>query len=171
MVSPFLLDKPEAGGLGLSTSQVGLAYGVVGVASLLAGGILGGIAISRHGLKRWLWPMAMAITLPNTVYLYMAYALPDNFAVINVCIGVEQFGYGFGFTAYTMYLMLFADGEYKTSHYAIGTGFMALGMMLPGMASGWIQEQTGYPHFFAWVMFCSVLPFLVIPFLRFKDVP
>lgn len=166
LASPFLLDTAEAGGLGLSTTQVGMAYGMVGVICLLLGGILGGIAISRFGLKRCIWFMALAISLPNLVYLYLAYALPESFAVVNVCVGIEQFGYGFGFTAYTMFLMFFAEGEYKTSHYALSTGFMALGMMLPGMASGWIQEQVGYQHFFIWVMICCIPAFLVIPFLR-----
>lgn len=168
LASPFLLDSRETGGLALSTAQVGFAYGTVGVVSLLLGGILGGLAIARKGLKQWLWPMALAISLPNLVYLYMAYAMPDNIFVINACVAVEQFGYGFGFTAYTMYLMLFAEGEYKTSHYAISTGFMALGMMLPGMASGWIQEQIGYQYFFVWVMICCIPAFLVLPFLKFK---
>lgn len=168
MASPFLLDKREVGGLGLSTAEVGAVYGVVGVISLLAGGILGGICISRYGLKKCIWPMALAISLPNLVYLYMAYTLPDNLILINACVGLEQFGYGFGFTAYTMYLMLFAEGRYKTSHYAISTGFMALGMMLPGMISGWIQEQIGYPSFFLWVMISCIPAFLVIPFLRGK---
>ncbi|MDH6534947.1 MFS transporter [Parabacteroides sp. 52] len=169
LASPFLLDSNEAGGLGLSTSEVGVTYGGVGVISLLTGGILGGFFISRYGLKRCLWPMAFAISLPNLVYLYMAYALPESRVIISGCVGVEQFGYGFGFTAYTMFLMLFAEGEYKTSHYAISTGFMALGMMLPGMLSGWIQEQIGYPYFFVWVMACCIPAFLVIPFLRFKE--
>ncbi|MDH6315060.1 PAT family beta-lactamase induction signal transducer AmpG [Parabacteroides sp. PF5-5] len=168
LASPFLLDKHEAGGLQLETAQVGFAYGTVGVISLLLGGILGGIAISKNGLKTWLWPMALAISLPNLVYLYMAYALPDSIVVINACVGIEQFGYGFGFTAYTMYLMLFSDGEYKTSHYALCTGFMALGMMLPGMTSGWIQEMIGYQQFFIWVMICCIPAFLVIPFLKIK---
>ncbi|WP_099463330.1 MULTISPECIES: MFS transporter [Parabacteroides] len=168
LASPFLLDSRETGGLALSTAQVGFAYGTVGVVSLLLGGIWGGLAIARKGLKQWLWPMALAISLPNLVYLYMAYAMPDNIFVINACVAVEQFGYGFGFTAYTMYLMLFAEGEYKTSHYAISTGFMALGMMLPGMASGWIQEQIGYQYFFVWVMICCIPAFLVLPFLKFK---
>ncbi|SEG16229.1 MFS transporter [Parabacteroides chinchillae] len=168
LASPFLLDSRETGGLALSTAQVGFAYGTVGVVSLLLGGILGGLAIARKGLKQWLWPMALAISLPNLVYLYMAYAMPDNIFIINACVAVEQFGYGFGFTAYTMYLMLFAEGEYKTSHYAISTGFMALGMMLPGMASGWIQEQIGYQYFFVWVMICCIPAFLVLPFLKFK---
>lgn len=169
LASPFLLDGRDIGGLSLTTGQVGFAYGTVGVISLLLGGILGGIAIARNGLKHWLWPMAVALSLPNLVYLYLAYALPENLFVINTCVGIEQFGYGFGFTAYTMYLMLFAEGEYKTSHYAISTGFMALGMMLPGMASGWIQEQLGYPNFFVWVMICCIPVFLVLPFLRFKE--
>lgn len=168
LASPFLLDGREVGGLALSTGEVGFAYGTVGVISLLLGGVLGGLAISRGGLKTWLWPMALAISLPNLVYLYMAYTMPESIVVVNACVAVEQFGYGFGFTAYTMYLMLFAEGEYKTSHYAISTGFMALGMMLPGMASGWIQEQIGYQHFFIWVMICCIPLFIVLPFLRFK---
>lgn len=168
LASPFLLDSPEQGGLGLSTGQVGFVYGTVGVIALLLGGILGGIAISRQGLKRWMWPMAWAISLPNLVYLYMACLQPQNFWVINTCVAVEQFGYGFGFTAYTMYLMLFSEGKYKTSHYAISTGFMALGMMLPGMFSGWIQEWLGYQLFFVWVMVCCIPLFLVLPLLKIK---
>ena len=166
----FSFPAGWAGGwrLALSTGEVGFAYGTVGVISLLLGGVLGGLAISRGGLKTWLWPMALAISLPNLVYLYMAYTMPESIVVVNACVAVEQFGYGFGFTAYTMYLMLFAEGEYKTSHYAISTGFMALGMMLPGMASGWIQEQIGYQHFFIWVMICCIPLFIVLPFLRFK---
>lgn len=166
LASPFLLDKRSDGGLALSTAQVGFAYGTVGVVALLLGGILGGLAISRKGLRYWLWPMTLAITLPNLVYLYMAYVLPDSLWVINACVAIEQFGYGFGFTAYTMYLMLFADGPFKTSHYAISTGFMALGMMLPGMMSGWIQAEVGYPHFFVWVMLCCLPIFGVLPFLK-----
>lgn len=169
LASPFLLDTRELGGLGLTTGQVGFVYGTVGVIALLLGGILGGLSISRKGLKRMLWPMALAVSLPNLVYLYMAYAMPENLVVINGCVAIEQFGYGFGFTAYTMYLMLFAEGKYKTSHYAISTGFMALGMMLPGMASGWIQEQIGYQHFFIWVMICSIPIFLILPFLKDKS--
>ncbi len=166
LASPFLLDRPEDGGLGLSTGQVGFAYGTIGVIALLSGGIAGGIAISRHGLRRWIWPMALAISLPNLVYLYLAYAQTGDFAVVSTCVAAEQFGYGFGFTGYTMYLMYFAEGEYKTSHYAISTGFMALGMMLPGMISGWIQECVGYRHFFVWVMLCCVPLFLVLPFVK-----
>lgn len=167
--SPFLLDSAEKGGLALSTAEVGFVYGTVGVIALLLGGILGGIAISYGGLKRWLWPMALAISLPNLVYLYLAYARPESMWVINTCVAVEQLGYGFGFTGYTMYLMLFSEGAYKTSHYALCTGFMALGMMLPGMVSGWIQEQLGYQHFFIWVMICCLPLFLVLPFIRLRD--
>ena len=167
--SPYLLDGKAEGGLALSTAEVGFAYGTVGVIALLLGGILGGMVISRHGLKRWFWPMALAVSLPNLVYLYMAYAQPDSIFIINSCVAIEQFGYGFGFTAYTMYLMLFAEGEYKTSHYAISTGFMALGMMLPGMVSGWIQEMVGYQHFFVWVMVCCIPAFFVLPFLKIPE--
>ena len=167
LASPFLLDGRQVGGLGLSTAEVGFAYGTVGVIALLLGGILGGWAISRKGLSYWIWPMALALSLPNAVYLYMAYCLPENLWMVNTCVAIEQFGYGFGFTAYTMYLMLFAEGKYQTSHYAISTGFMALGMMLPGMVSGWIQEQIGYAYFFIWVMACCLPIFFVLPFLRF----
>lgn len=167
LASPFLLDDKEIGGLGLTTGEVGFAYGTVGVIALLLGGVLGGMAIAKSGLKRWIWPMALAISLPNLVYLYMAYALPDSIFVVNACVAIEQFGYGFGFTAYTMYLMIFAEGEYKTSHYAICTGFMALGMMLPGMVSGWIQDHIGYQHFFIWVMLCCIPAYLVIRKLKY----
>ncbi len=166
LASPFLLDKAEAGGMGLSTGQVGFVYGTVGVVALLLGGVLGGVCIARNGLKRWIIPMALAISLPNLVYLYLAYVLPESFLIVNSCVAIEQFGYGFGFTGYTMYLMQFAEGEYKTSHYAICTGFMALGMMLPGMVSGWIQEQIGYQYFFVWVMVCCLPLLFVIPFIR-----
>lgn len=166
LASPFLLDKAEAGGMGLSTGQVGFVYGTVGVVALLLGGVLGGVCIARNGLKRWIIPMALAISLPNLVYLYLAYALPEGFLMVNSCVAIEQFGYGFGFTGYTMYLMQFAEGEYKTSHYAICTGFMALGMMLPGMVSGWIQEQIGYQLFFVWVMVCCLPLLFIIPFIR-----
>lgn len=166
LASPFLLDGKESGGLGLSTAQVGFTYGTVGVVALLLGGILGGIAIAKGGLRRWLWWMALAISLPNAVYLYLAYVMPDSFLVVNACVAVEQLGYGFGFTGYTMYLMLFSEGEYKTSHYALCTGFMALGMMLPGMISGWIQELLGYQMFFVWVMVCCLPLFIVLPFIK-----
>ena len=156
LVQPFLVDSPEIGGLGLSTAQVGLVNGTVGVIALLAGGIVGGVAISRGGLRRWLWPMAAALALPCGVYLYLAIALPQNFLLIASLIAVEQFGYGFGFTAYMLYLIYFSNGRFKTAHYSICTGFMALGMMLPGMAAGWIADTFSYRTFFVWTMVCCI---------------
>jgi PAT family beta-lactamase induction signal transducer AmpG len=161
MVAPFLLDSRAAGGLGLTTEQVGIVYGIVGVAALLAGGIAGGIVISRHGLRAWLWPMVFAMHLPDTVFVYLAYAQPDNPALINLCVAVEQFGYGFGFTAYMLYMIYIARGRHSTAHYAICTGFMALGMMLPGMWSGWLQEAIGYRYFFVWVLLATIPGFVV----------
>lgn len=166
MASPFLLDGRDIGGLGLTTGQVGLVYGTVGVISLTLGGIIGGIAASRKGLKYWLWPMALAITLPHLAFLYLSWFLPESLLLINIAVAVEQFGYGFGFTAYMLYLIYFSDGEHKTAHYAICTGFMALGMMLPGMIAGWIQELIGYNHFFIFVMICAIPTLLIIPFLK-----
>ena len=166
MASPFLLDSKAVGGMGLSTEQVGLVYGTVGVIALTLGGILGGIVASKQGLKFWLWPMALSITLPHIVYILLSAYHPENFIWINLAVAVEQFGYGFGFTAYMLYLIYFSDGEHKTAHYSICTGFMALGMMLPGMAAGWIQEQLGYHNFFIFIFICSIPTLLVIPFMK-----
>lgn len=160
IASPFLLDAPAAGGLGLDTSTVGFIYGTVGVIALTAGGILGGIFIARRGLRKSLWQMVCAMNLPNLVYLYLAYAHPESETVISACVAVEQLGYGFGFTALTYFMMLFSAGKQQTAHYALCTGFMALGMMLPGMASGWIQELIGYRHFFLWIMLATLPSFL-----------
>ena len=151
LVQPFLLDDRATGGLGLSTSQVGLIYGTYGIIALTVGGILGGLAIARYGLKRLLWPMLLCMHLPNLAYVWLAYAQPAAPGVISLAVVVEQAGYGFGFTAFMVFMMLVADGAHKTAHYAICTGFMALGMMLPGMISGSIQAKLGYPHFFIWV--------------------
>ena len=161
LINPFLMDSIEAGGLGMSTEQIGITYGTIGVIGLIIGGILGGICISRHGLKRWLWPMVMSISIPDLVYVYLSYAQPDSLMIINSCVFVEQLGYGFGFTAYMLYLIYFAQGEYPTAHYAISTAFMALGMMLPGMISGYIQESLGYFNFFVWVIVCCAVTFVV----------
>ena len=150
LVAPFLLDDSTAGGLGLTTVQVGLVYGTIGVAALIVGGLLGGYVISRRGLKRLLWPMLAAMHVPNLVFILLAVTQPADLRLIGASLAVEQFGYGFGFTAYMVYMMMVADGEHRTAHYAICTGFMALGMMLPGMPAGWIQEQIGYPRFFTW---------------------
>jgi PAT family beta-lactamase induction signal transducer AmpG len=162
MVAPFLLDPREAGGLGLTTSQVGFAYGTLGIIALTAGGLLGGVVASRHGLKRWLWPMALIMHLPDAMFIYLACAQPASFPLISLCVAVEQFGYGFGFTGYMLYMMYIARGRHQTAHYAICTGFMALGMMLPGMFSGWLQEMVGYQHFFIWVMLATLPGFLVV---------
>jgi len=166
MASPFLLDKADVGGLGLTTEQVGLVYGTIGVISLTVGGIVGGILISKKGLKYWIWPMALCITLPHLAYVYLAIALPHSFVLINAAVALEQFGYGFGFTAYMLYLIYFADGEHKTAHYAMCTGLMALGMMLPGMVAGWLQELLGYKQFFLFIMLLAIPTLAVIPFMK-----
>ena len=166
LAAPFLLDPAIKGGLGLTTSQVGLVYGTIGVIALTLGGLLGGYAISRHGLKRWIWPMLLSVHLPNLAFVFLAYALPGNIFVIATAIAIEQFGYGFGFAAYLLFMIMVADGAHKTAHYAICTGFMALGMMLPGMASGWIQEQLGYQHFFVWVCIATLPSLLVTAFVK-----
>ena len=166
MASPFLLDSKAVGGLGLSTSEVGFVYGTVGIIALSLGGILGGIAASRHGLKFWIWWMLLAINLPDLVYVYLAATQTSNFILINICVAVEQFGYGFGFTAFMLYLIYVSEGEYKTAHFAIATGLMALGMMLPGMISGWIQSQLGYLNFFIWVCISTVPAFIITKFLN-----
>lgn len=172
---PFLVDTPEVmvrdgqlfgGGLGLDTDVVGLIYGTIGVLFLLLGGILGGIFISRRGLKRSLWIMAAFLTLPNLVYVYLSAAQPSDLWIIGSAISFEQFGYGFGFTAYMMYMMYFAQGEYKTSHYAICTAFMALSMMLPGFVAGKIELAVGYYWFFWLAVGCSVVTFAVTYFVH-----
>ena len=166
LVTPFLVDPREVGGLGLSTAEIGLVYGTIGTIGLTLGGILGGIAASAGGLKKWIWPMALAISLPDAVFIYLSSALPDNLWIVNICVFIEQFGYGFGFTAYMLYLIYYSDGEHKTAHYAICTAFMALGLMLPGMAAGWLQEQMGYENFFWWVMGCCLVTLLVTACLK-----
>ena len=166
MASPFLLDPAEAGGLGLTTGDVGLIYGTIGIIALTVGGITGGIAASGRGLKFWLWWMAIAMNLPNLVYVFLSQVQPSSLWIVGASVAVEQFGYGFGFTAYMLYMIYVSEGKHKTAHFAITTGFMALGMMLPGMISGWIQEMIGYQHFFIWVVCCTIPGFLVIPFLQ-----
>ncbi|MGD8307144.1 MAG: MFS transporter, partial [Ignavibacteria bacterium] len=166
LASPFLLDIKEAGGLALSTTEVGFVYGTVGIVALTVGGLLGGFAAARHGLKYWLWWMLAAINIPNAVYIFLAYTQTSDFLLINICVAVEQFGYGFGFTAFLLYLIYIAEGDFKTSHYAIGTGFMALGMMLPGMFSGWLQELIGYKNFFVWVMISTIPAFIIAKFIH-----
>ncbi|MCB0303993.1 MAG: MFS transporter [Calditrichaeota bacterium] len=165
LAAPFLLDTQEMGGLALTTGEVGFVYGTVGLLFLTIGGLLGGYVASKQGLKFWLWYMIIAINLPDAVYVYLAYTLPDNFLIINICIAIEQFGYGFGFTAYMLYMIYVSEGDHKTAHFAITTAFMALGMMIPGMFSGWLQEIIGYRHFFIWVMIATIPGFLILPFI------
>ncbi len=167
MASPFLLDVREAGGLALTTGQVGFVYGTVGLLCLTLGGILGGVLTSRDGLRRWFWPMVLAINLPNAVYIYLSAVRPESLFAVNVAVAIEQFGYGFGFTAFLLVLIHFADGPYKTAHYAIATGFMALGMMIPGMFSGWLEEILGYERFFVWVVIATIPSFLVAALVTF----
>ena len=171
MINPFLLDPTTEGGLGLSTAQVGLVYGTIGIIGLTLGGILGGVLVSRYGLKRCLWPMALALTLPCGVFCWMSMAQPDpasmlNLVLINACVFIEQFGYGVGFTSFMLYMMYFAEGPSKTSHYAICTAFMALGMMIPGMFAGVLQEWMGYVGFFWWIMGCCLVTLAVTALIK-----
>ncbi len=161
LVSPFLLDPRTKGGLGLTTSEVGIVYGTVGIAALTAGGLVGGFVIPRRGLKFWLWPMVIVMHLPDLMFVYLSQAQPGSFLLINVAVAFEQFGYGFGFTAYMLYMIMVSEGEHKTAHYAICTGIMALGMMVPGMFSGALQEWLGYPNFYLWVMLSTIPGFVV----------
>ena len=166
MLTPFLLDSVQDGGLGLSTAASGLVYGTVGVIALTVGGILGGVFAASNGLRRSLWPMSLALALPCAVYLYMAVAQPSAMWVVYLCVAFDQLGYGFGFTAYMLYMMRFSEGEFKTSHYAICTAFMALSMMLPGFFAGWLQEAAGYVGFFTIVMLCCLATVSVTFFAR-----
>lgn len=156
MITPFMLDPTESGGLGLTPDQVGLVYGTIGVIGLMLGGIVGGLAAARRGLRYWLHPMAWSMSLTCLTFVYLAVAQPSAIWEIYLCVFVEQFGYGFGFTAYMLYLIYFSAGRFKTAHYSICTGFMALGMMLPGMAAGWITDHFSYVAFFIWTMVCCV---------------
>ena len=162
----FLVDKMANGGLGLSDVEFGMVQGTVGVIGLTLGGILGGIVASRDGLKRWLWPMVMAITIPDLVYVYLSCALPSSLLIINICIFLEQFGYGFGFSAYMLYLIYYSQGEHKTAHYALCTAFMALSMMIPGLFAGALQEAVGYRAFFVIVVVCCVMTYIVASLLK-----
>jgi len=166
LASPFLLDSREIGGLALTTGEVGFVYGTIGILALVVGGLLGGFLAAKNGLKYWLWWMLIAINLPNAVYIYLSYALPESFFMILSAVAIEQFGYGFGFTAYMLYMIYISDGEHKTAHFAITTAFMALGMMIPGMISGWLQELIGYQHFFIWVMIATIPAFIITKFIK-----
>ena len=162
----FLVDNTAVGGLGLTAEQYGLVQGTVGVIGLTLGGIIGGICAGVGGLKKWLWPMVCAITLPDAVYIYLSYCQPDNLYIVNACVFVEQFGYGFGFTAYMLYLIYYSRGNYKTSHYALCTAFMALSMMIPGLFAGQLQEAVGYQSFFLIVMACCIVTFIMAALIK-----
>lgn len=169
LVTPFLLDGRVAGGLGLTTRQVGLLYGTIGIIALTIGGLVGGYVVSRFGLKRMLWPMVISMHLPLVVFVVLSQLQPQNLTLIGGALSVEQFGYGFGFTAYMVYMMLVAEGPHRTAHYAICTGFMALGMMLPGLPAGWIQDQLGYPKFFIWVCLATVPSFVATALIKVDE--
>jgi len=164
----FLVDSAAEGGLALTTSQLGFSQGTLGVIGLLLGGILGGLTLSRFGLRKCIWYMVAAISVPDLVYVYLSWLPTQNMAVVSTCIFIEQMGYGFGFTAYTLFLMYFARGEHQTSHYAISTGIMALGMMLPGMISGILQEHMGYRTFFIWVIACCAVTCIVSAIIKYE---
>ena len=166
MTKTFMLRNNYAGGLGLSPQEYGLANGTVGLIGLLLGGIIGGILVSRDGMKRWLWPMVCAITLPDVVYIYLSDSLNSNLVVVSSCLFIEQFGYGLGFTVLTLYMLYYSQGKYKTSHYSICTGISYLGLMLPGMLSGYIKDMVGYRMFFIIVMVCCAITFAVTAFLK-----
>ena len=157
MINPFMLDATSSGGLGMSEQEVGVVYGTIGTIALLLGGILGGVTISRLGLKKSLWPMALSLTLPCLSFVFLAMFQPESNWVIGSCVALDQFGYGFGFTAYMLYMIYFSEGEFKTAHYSICTGFMALSMMLPGLIAGYVQEWLGYTNFFIFVMVCCLV--------------
>lgn len=162
----FLQAQSSKGGLGLSPQEFGLVNGTVGVIGLLAGGIIGGMLVSKDGLKKWIWPMTFAITIPNVAYVYLAYAMPESLMAINLCVFLENFGYGFGFSAYMLFMIYFSQGEHKTSHYALCTGFMALSMLIPGLFAGALAQFVGYRMFFIIVMLCCLLPFVVASLLK-----
>ena len=164
----FLIDSAAEGGLALTTAQVGFAQGTLGVIGLLLGGILGGITLSKFGLRKCIWFMVAAISVPDLVYVYLSWMPTQNMVLVSSCIFIEQLGYGFGFTAYTLFLMYFARGEHQTSHYAISTGIMALGMMLPGMISGMLQESMGYRTFFMWVIACCAVTCVVSALIKYE---
>lgn len=169
MAQPFMLRPIEEGGLALDTMDIGYVYGTVGVIALLAGGIVGGILVSRHGLRRWWWPMVMAISLPDLVYIYFALCQPTSLVPVYLGVALEQLGYGFGFTAYSLFLVYFARGERSTSVFSFCTGLQALGMMLPGMVAGWLADHLGFTNFFIWVALSCLVTFVVSAKVVLKD--
>ena len=162
MIPPFMLDPHEAGGLGLSTTQYGLAYGTIGVFGLLLGGIAGSVYAATQGLLKVRLVMCLFMNVPIILFVILAYFQP-SFLVIMGSVFIEQFGYGFGFSMYMLYMLYIAgQGENKASHYALCTGFMALSFMLPGMVSGIMQEFLGYEMYFVTVLALASLSFISI---------
>ncbi len=168
VATPFLVDSRSAGGIGLTSAQYGIAYGTIGMLCLTLGGILGGITAARFGLKRLILIMALCMNIPISVYIYLSFLQPmPGDPTIYMAIALEQFGYGFGFTAYMLYMLSYVgESKYKTAEYAIGTSLMALGMMFPGMISGTMKETLGYQHFFIYVILCSIPGLIAIRFLK-----
>lgn len=168
MTKTFLMRPAEQGGLGLSPEEYGFAQGTVGLSGLLLGGIVGGVLVSRDGMKKWLWPMVCAITLPDALYIYLSQTLNSDITLVSTCLFIEQFGYGLGFTVLTLYMLYYSQGRYKTSHYSICTGISYLGLMLPGMVSGYLKDMVGYKSFFIIVMLCCVITFAVTALVKFN---
>ncbi|MFC1492959.1 MFS transporter [candidate division KSB1 bacterium] len=168
MLPPFLINSTDVGGLGLSTTDLGLIQGTLGITGLITGGILGGWLIYKFGLKKCIWPLALALNMPNLLYIYLAYVIPD-ISIIYIIVGFEQFGYGLGFSSFMMFLIHVSKGEYKTSFYAISTGIMALGLNLPGMLSGFIQEWLGYRYFFILASITTIPGMLTLFFIPLDD--
>jgi len=162
----FLMRSKAEGGLGMSMEDFGIASGTIGVIGLTLGGIVGGMLAGKDGFKKWLWPMVFAITMPDIVYVYLSYAMPDSLSVISVCLFIEQFGYGFGFTALTLYMLYFSKGNYQTTHYSFCTAISYIGLMLPGMVSGYLKDLMGYQAFFILVMFLCSITFVVTALIK-----
>lgn len=170
IVPLFLMRGADEGGLAMSDTDFGLIYGTLGVIGLLAGGLVGGWAVSRWGLKRCLWPLVMCITLPDVVYVYLSYCPTDNMWLVGSCVCVEQIGYGLGFAAYTLYLVTFSRGERSTAVFSICTAGQYLGgVMLPGMVSGLISENIGYQKFFLLIMLFCLVTFAVTAIVKIDE--
>jgi len=167
MASPFLLDSQEVGGLGYSTAEVGTIYGTVGVIMLTIGGILGGILISRDGLKKWFFLMVLSLNIPNAFYAFLAITKTTSLVAVVTTVVLEQFGYGFAIAGFMVFLIYIAEGMSKTAHYAIATGFMALGMMLPDLISGYMQEWLGYDGFFIWVVLAAIPSLILLKYINY----
>jgi PAT family beta-lactamase induction signal transducer AmpG len=166
----FLKADVEAGGLGLSTSQIGMIYGVFGSAAFVLGSILAGHMTSRIGLKKSLLLLCAAFNLPFAVYFLLSFYQPDNVFLISSAIAVEYFGYGFGFVGLILYIMQqISPGKYKTAHYAFADGIMALGFMLPSMLSGYFSDMLGYKLFFIMVLVATIPSFIVTLLAPFNN--